>query len=356
MIKMDWIVTHFLNLMTLSGKWQDLSLLFTYLNLKEVFLSYIDWIRSRVGKRKIFLAFGTVIVEDENGRFLLQRRTDFDFWGLPGGVLELDEDIETCTRRELKEETGLLVADLSLVGVYTDPKFDVVYPNGDQVQIFTICFRGRENGGVHRPDGVETSEQCYFSFDEIESLDIPVWYRAMLKDFQQGGKPSFLPPFVGECVVDQIVDIRPFIGTERLIAVGATAVVLRDDGRVLMVRRQDNKQWALPSGYSDLGENVAHTAVRETLEETGMHIAPEKIMGVYSSPLFHHTFPNGDQVKNVGVLFRAKLLGGNLVAQESEIAELAWMTPSEILQAVNPQFHAYATLVMQHLDAGYFII
>ena len=64
-------------------------------------MAYIEWLRERLGRRNIFLVFGTVVLRDENGRILLQRRTDFSFWGLPGGVMEWGEDIETCTRREL---------------------------------------------------------------------------------------------------------------------------------------------------------------------------------------------------------------------------------------------------------------
>ena len=85
-------------------------------------MAYIEWIRSRVGHQKIFLAFAAIVLRDDRGRVLLQRRTDFDFWGLPGGVLELGEDIQTCARRELLEETGLTAANLSLVGVYSEPR------------------------------------------------------------------------------------------------------------------------------------------------------------------------------------------------------------------------------------------
>ena len=61
-------------------------------------ISYVDWLRKKIGTRKVFLPFSSVVARDEHGRILLQRRTDFDFWGLPGGVLELDEDLETCAR------------------------------------------------------------------------------------------------------------------------------------------------------------------------------------------------------------------------------------------------------------------
>ena len=144
--------------------------------------SYIEWLRERVGRRKIFLVFGTVVLRDENGRILLQRRTDFDFWGLPGGVMELGEDIEACARRELLEETGLTAGPLQLVGLYTDPKYDVVYPNGDAVQQFTVCLTGQVSGGAMQPDGVETTEQGFFTPAAIAEMNLPLWYPDMVRD------------------------------------------------------------------------------------------------------------------------------------------------------------------------------
>lgn len=79
-------------------------------------MEYIPWIRSKVGSRKFFMVAGTTVVQDENGRILLQRRADFDVWALPGGALKRDEDIEVCARRELREETGLHVGALRLIG------------------------------------------------------------------------------------------------------------------------------------------------------------------------------------------------------------------------------------------------
>jgi len=92
--------------------------------------SYIAWVRQLVGRRKIFLVTSSIILRDGDGRILLQHRTDFDVWGLPGGVLEIDEDIQTCARRELLEETGLEMGELRLVGIYThQPQVDH-FPSG----------------------------------------------------------------------------------------------------------------------------------------------------------------------------------------------------------------------------------
>lgn len=315
-------------------------------------MSYIAWLRRRVGRRKIFLVFATVVLQDEDGRVLLQRRADFDWWGLPGGALELDEDIEGCARRELREETGYEAGPLRLLGVYTEPEFDVTYPNGDKVQPFTFCFAGTVQGGQPRPDGVETTGQQFFDLATAVTLPLPPWYRAMLADLPRPGRPAFSPPFARDKVVDQIRDIRPFIGHDWLIAPGASVAVVRDDGCILMVRRADNGQWALPAGYCDLGENVAHTAVRETWEETGYHIRPERIIGVYSHDRFRHTFPNGDQVKNVGVTFRARLLSGTPELDSAELKEMAWMPLPVAERAISAGYRPYFDAVWRHLHQG----
>ncbi|MEN8173474.1 MAG: NUDIX domain-containing protein [Chloroflexota bacterium] len=319
-------------------------------------MDYIHWIRSFVGHQKIILTFASIALFDDQGRVLLQQRTDFDFWGLPGGILEFDETILDCAHRELLEETGLVSSGFDLVGVYTDPKYDVTYPNGDQVQQFTICLRGQVSGGVSRPDGVETTAQRFFAPSEIPFQLMPNWYLDMLKDALNCGPPAFTPARVGVHIIPQIEAVRPLIGTHRYIGPGASAITVRDDGRVLMIRRTDNGQWTFPAGFTDIGENVAHTAVRETLEETGIIALPERILGVFTDPR-PWTYPNGDQIQFVTVMVRMHPAGGKLHADGVETKDAAWMTPAEILALENlPIFKQIHRTVLAHLDSGSFII
>jgi len=282
----------------------------------------------------------------------LQHRTDFDVWGLPGGVMEIDEDIQACARRELVEETGLEMGPVELVGIYTHPQFDVTYPNGDIVQQYTVCLTGRLSGGAMTPDGLETSEQGFFTVDEMADLTMPHWYWAMIRDAVRGGPAAFTPPYAAERPSDQIHLMRRFVGHDRIIAVGAMAAVRRDDGRFLLVRRLDNDEWTFPAGYSNLGENAAYTAVRETLEETGYHVVPEYILAVYSSATYHHTFPNGDQVKNVGTLFLARLNGGEAAPDIGEVTAVCWLLPEEVLQSVPAKYRPLYERVFACLPEG----
>lgn len=318
-------------------------------------MSYIEWIRGKVGTRKIFLAFASVVLWDENGRLLLQQRGDFDMWGLPGGVLERDEDLLTCARRELLEETGLKAGALSLVGIFDRPHYDVVYPNGDQVQQFTVCFQGQAAGGKLQIDGIETRDLRFVTPAEAAEMRMAIWYSDMIRDACINGVPTFAPPFRHGQTVDQVAAVRPFIGKELYIGIGATVLVTREDGRILILKHVGETDWRFPAGFADLGETLAATAVREMREETGLHIQPDRIVAIYSAQEMHNVYPNGDQVKNVGVLFHARYTGGTIQLDAGEIEQMAWIDASQLLEWVDPQKIGFYTAVLAHLEKGYVV-
>ena len=80
-------------------------------------MSYIMDMRSKVGHELIINVGATVLVFNENKELLLNLRSDTNDWGIPGGGKELNETLEECAIRELKEETNLDINDLELVTV-----------------------------------------------------------------------------------------------------------------------------------------------------------------------------------------------------------------------------------------------
>ena len=83
----------------------------------------------------------SAVIFDRRGRLLLQQRSDGGQWGLPGGSVEIGESVAAAVVREVHEETGLTVRPLRIVGVYSDPTFQVVrYPDGNVWHYVSICF------------------------------------------------------------------------------------------------------------------------------------------------------------------------------------------------------------------------
>jgi len=119
---------------------------------------------------------------DKAGRILLTRRRDSGNWTMPGGTLEIDESIEQCGRREVKEETGLEVIVTGLVGTYTDPGNVVAYSDGEVRREFSVLLAGEViDGELHVDD--ESIEINWFPPEGVESLPMANSQQRRVRDF-----------------------------------------------------------------------------------------------------------------------------------------------------------------------------
>ena len=86
-------------------------------------MGYIEDMRNLVGNQPLILIGSHAIIVNENNEILLQLRTDFNRWGIIGGALEYNETLEDALKREVYEETGLIIKNPELFRTYSGPDF-----------------------------------------------------------------------------------------------------------------------------------------------------------------------------------------------------------------------------------------
>ena len=137
--------------------------------------NYIMDLRKVVGHRPLLQVGASVIVEDKQGRILLQLRHDNHSWGYAGGSVELDEKVEDAAKRELYEETGLIANKLKLFGIFSGKGTHYVYPNGDEVSNVDIVYVCDDYYGDLKCQEDEVDELRFFEINDVpENISPPI--------------------------------------------------------------------------------------------------------------------------------------------------------------------------------------
>ena len=107
-------------------------------------------------------------------------------------------------------------------------------------------------------------------------------------------------------------------------------VVENEHGEVLMIRRSDNGNWALPGGAIDLGESMTQAAVREVKEETGIDCEITGLIGIYTDPghIILYT-SNNEARQEFSILLRGRPVAG-VRALSDESLDVQWIPPESI--------------------------
>jgi 8-oxo-dGTP diphosphatase len=117
-------------------------------------------------------------------------------------------------------------------------------------------------------------------------------------------------------------------------------VVAEHEGEILLVRRNHEPHtgcWSFPSGYLDAGEPVEEAATREAREETGLEVALERLLGVYSQA--------GE--RTVFIAFAGRVVGGELTPGD-ECLETRFFSPDELPEMAFP----HDPLILEAWRAG----
>ncbi|MFD6857804.1 NUDIX domain-containing protein [Rhodococcus sp. NPDC060090] len=129
-------------------------------------------------------------------------------------------------------------------------------------------------------------------------------------------------------IPDFVSKLRAHVGHDPLWLSGVSAIVLDDDGRVLLTRRADSGKWAVVSGILEPGEEPAVAAVREVAEETGVDAEVLRLTSVdVTQPI---TYPNGDVAQYLDVSFVMRATGGAARVADDENLEVAWFAPDDL--------------------------
>jgi ADP-ribose pyrophosphatase YjhB (NUDIX family) len=111
------------------------------------------------------------------------------------------------------------------------------------------------------------------------------------------------------------------------MSLDATAVIINDDGAVVLIQRADFKTWALPGGRVEVGESAAQAVIREVYEETGLRVVLTGLVGLYAMP---HWIGNTHSV-----VFAAKPQAGVLRPQPGEADEARYFCAEELPERLN---------------------
>lgn len=112
------------------------------------------------------------------------------------------------------------------------------------------------------------------------------------------------------------------------IVPSVNVVVTNGAGQILLIKRSDNDNWAIPGGAIDLGESLAQAAARETREETGITCDVTGLVGIYTDPLHIILYTsNGEARQEFSIVLTARYLSGE-PTPSNESNEVRWVEPA----------------------------
>lgn len=134
-------------------------------------MSYISDLRKYVGHEPIIGIGATVLIINKNNEILLNLRSDTNTWGIPGGTMELFENIEDVAKREVLEETGLKVNKLELLSVLSGKDYYFIYPNGDKLCTIIVLYKCKDYSGKLKINDDESIELKFFDLNNLPIME-----------------------------------------------------------------------------------------------------------------------------------------------------------------------------------------
>jgi 8-oxo-dGTP diphosphatase len=112
------------------------------------------------------------------------------------------------------------------------------------------------------------------------------------------------------------------------VITSVVAVILNSDGEVLLTKRNIppfQGEWVMPGGKINLGEPISIALQREVMEEVGLEVAVEDMVGV-----FEHVTPGDDNYHFIILYYRCRPLSCSISHNRDEVAEARWVPGQEL--------------------------
>lgn len=147
--------------------------------------------------------------------------------------------------------------------------------------------------------------------------------------------------------------LRGRVGHELIMLTGVSACIFDEVGRVLLAHHVDSGIWALPGGAVEPDEDPAAAVAREAREELGIAVTLQGLIGVYGGPEFRVSYPNGDLVSYVAIVYACRAAGTPAALDISEVDEVRFVAHLDGLPAARwlPSVHADAVRWWQQRSA-----
>ncbi|MFY3792712.1 NUDIX domain-containing protein [Ureibacillus sp. MALMAid1270] len=133
-------------------------------------MDYCENIREMIGNAPLIIVRPSVAIINNRGEILLSRYSGAT-WGIPGGILQLNESVEDCIKRNVKDGIGIKINDLKLFGVYSGKELFTNPEEGeDEYHTVAIGYLCTDFEGELRPN--ENIEAEYFKLEQLpEEID-----------------------------------------------------------------------------------------------------------------------------------------------------------------------------------------
>ena len=136
--------------------------------------------------------------------------------------------------------------------------------------------------------------------------------------------------------VDRLEPLRATVFSKVTPVTVGGAAVINSDGAILLIRRSDDRKWAIPSGALEVGETPAQGAAREALEEAGIRVNPTALVGIFDSrlsgrPTAHHIYM---------IIFLCEPISALPSSHDSshtdEVLDVRWFSEGKLPSEISP--------------------